>query len=116
MGISTRGACNEEERRLMIEKGMTPPPLGNLVNSERAAGSREVVESSLRNGIILVFVVLGLLAAFAMLRYVVGTDGTLIPDRIAALLGPAGALVTLIGVGHLVYFRIARGRDAARGL
>ncbi|MEO6184690.1 MAG: hypothetical protein ABIP38_09615 [Steroidobacteraceae bacterium] len=38
-----------------------------------AAGSREVVESSLRNGIILVFVGLGLLAAFAMLRYVVGT-------------------------------------------
>jgi len=29
---------------------------------------------------------------------------------VISLLGPAGVLVALIGVGHLVYFRIARGR------
>lgn len=105
-----------EERRLMIEKGMTPPPLDNLLSGGRAAGSRDAVESSLRTGIILLFVGLGLLAAFAVMKYVVGTESTPIAELLAALLGPAGALVALIGVGHLAYFGIARDRAAARDL
>jgi hypothetical protein len=105
------------ERRLMIEKGMTPPPLdGELLDSKSPAGTRNAVESSLRNGIRTLFVGLGLIAAFLVLRYVVGPDSTPIPGSVAALLGPAGALVALIGVGHLVYFRIARDRASARDM
>jgi len=67
------------------------------------------VESSLRTGVITLFVGLGLIGAFLVLRYLVFAD-TFIPGRVISLLGPAGVLVALIGVGHLVYFRIARGR------
>ena len=105
------------ERRLMIEKGMTPPPLDQqLLSGDHAAGTRSDIEDSLRHGIILLFVGLGLFAAFLVLRYVVGMGGTPIPGNFASLLGPAGALVALIGVGHLVYFRIARDRIASRQL
>ncbi|HXS30160.1 MAG TPA: DUF6249 domain-containing protein [Steroidobacteraceae bacterium] len=99
-----------EERRLMIEKGMTPPPLGGaLLEHGAQAGTRYLVESSLRTGVITLFVGLGLIGAFLVLRYLVFAD-SFIPSRVISLLGPAGVLVALIGVGHLVYFRIARGR------
>ncbi len=106
-----------EERRLMIEKGMTPPAMNNeILSGERAAGTRSSVESSLRNGILLLAVGIGLLAAFVVFRYLIGAGGTPIPDRVTALLGPAGALVAMIGAGHLVYFRLARDRPSARDL
>jgi hypothetical protein len=99
-----------EERRLMIEKGMTPPPLsGALLEHGPPAGTSYSVESSLRTGVITLFVGLGLVGAFLVLRYLVFAD-TFIPSRAISLLGPAGVLVSLIGIGHLVYFRFARGR------
>jgi hypothetical protein len=104
-----------EERRLMIEKGMTPPPLGGaLLEHGPAAGSRHAIESSLRSGVITLFVGLGLFGAFLVLRYLVQGD-TVIPSHVVSLLGPAGVLVALIGVGHLVYFCIARGRVSDGG-
>jgi ABC-type uncharacterized transport system permease subunit len=105
------------ERRLMIEKGMTPPPPGSeLFSGEHAAGSSADVESSLRQGIIVLFTGLGLCAAFLVLRYFVGPEGTFIPARAAALLGPVGALVAMIGVGYLVYYRLARNRPTSPGM
>ncbi|HYP81628.1 MAG TPA: DUF6249 domain-containing protein [Steroidobacteraceae bacterium] len=99
-----------EERRLMIEKGMTPPPLGGeLLSGEHPAGTRDAVESSLRSGIKLVFVGLGLIAAFLVSRYLVFADSVL-PRPVITLLGPAGVLVLLIGAGNLAYYRIARHR------
>jgi Domain of unknown function (DUF6249) len=101
------------ERRLMIEKGITPPPLTDgMLSDEQQAGTRSAVESSLRSGIVLVFTGLGLFAAFLVMRYMVGEDRSIIPLSVVALLGPAGALVGLIGIGNLLYFRIA-GRRAA---
>jgi ABC-type uncharacterized transport system permease subunit len=102
------------ERRLMIEKGMTPPALtSELLSDEKPAGTVHAIESSLRSGIILVFTGLGLFAAFLVMRYLVGEDGSFIPLRVVALLGPAGALVALIGVGNLLYFRIASRRASS---
>jgi hypothetical protein len=106
-----------QERRLMIEKGMTPPSLSNeMLCGESAAGTRSSVESSLRNGILLLAVGVGLFAAFLVFRFLIGAGGTPIPDRVTALLGPAGVLVALIGLGHLAYFRLARDRPSARDL
>lgn len=99
-----------EERRLMIEKGMTPPPLDEqLLEKARPAGTSDAVESSLRAGIITLFVGLGLIGAFLVMRYLVFAD-SFFPRHVISLLGPAGVLVSLIGLGNLVYFWIARGR------
>ena len=106
-----------EERRLMIEKGMTPPPLNEQVlEGPTAPGSSSAIESSLRTGILTTFVGLGLLAAFFMLRVFVGDTGRsfFLPGRVVSLLAPAGALVTLIGLGNLLYFWIA-SRRTSRG-
>jgi hypothetical protein len=102
-----------QERRLMIEKGMTPPALtSELLAGEKPAGTRSAIESSLRSGIVLVFTGIGLFAAFLILRYLVGEGGSVIPLPVLVLLGPAGAIVGLIGLGNLLYFRIASRRDS----
>jgi hypothetical protein len=104
-----------EERRLMIEKGMTPPPLDAAVlERERPAGTQASVESSLRTGVITLFVGLGLIGAFLVMRYL-GFADSFFPPRVVALLGPAGVLVALIGLGNLVYFWVARDRARIGG-
>jgi hypothetical protein len=100
-----------EERRLMIEKGMAPPPLTEqLLSAGGEAGTRAAIESSLQTGIVTLFVGLGLIAFSLMLRFVVAADLSFIPQPVIALLAPAGALVSLIGIGNLVYFWIASRR------
>lgn len=104
-----------EERRLMIEKGMTPPPLdAELMARERPAGTPASIESSLRTGVITLFVGLGLIGAFLVMRYLVFAD-SFFPTHVISLLGPAGVLVALIGLGNLVYFWIARDRGRTGG-
>ncbi len=124
MGMGVIGMVTEhrrkqallEERRLMIEKGLTPPPLSDAaLQSGEMAGTSSSVEASLRTGIITLFVGLGLLAAFLVLRFVVAEDFTVIPRPILSLLGPVGALVSVIGIGNLVYFWIASHRASRRG-
>jgi hypothetical protein len=122
MGMGVIGMITEhrrkqallEERRLMIEKGMTPPPLSEQVLDAGAptAGTQSSIESSLKTGVITLFVGLGLMAAFLVLRYVVAEDFAVIPRPFLALLGPAGALVSLIGIGNLFYFWVASRRAA----
>lgn len=99
-----------EERRLMIEKGMTPPPLDNsMLEKSDPAGTRSSVEGSLRTGVVSVFVGLGLIAAYLVIRYLlIQPMGGFF--RLTNLLAPAGALVSLIGLGNLVYYWIARRR------
>jgi uncharacterized protein DUF6249 len=82
-----------EERRLMIERGMTPPPLP----PDRP---RRSLESSLRNGIILV--ALGLGFAVANLVRQGGNQGW--NNGFAT----AASILFLLGVGYLVYYAIAR--------
>lgn len=103
-----------DERRLMIEKGLTPPPVTDFaLEPATLAGTPSAIESSLRAGIITLFVGLGLIAFFLVLRYVVDGEITVIPRPVIALLGPAGALVSLIGIGNLVYFWVASRRARA---
>ncbi len=124
MGMGVIGMVTEhrrkqallEERRLVIEKGLAPPPLSDAaLQSGEMAGTSSSVEASLRTGIITLFVGLGLLAAFLVLRFVVAEDFTVIPRPILSLLGPVGALVSVIGIGNLVYFWIASHRASRRG-
>lgn len=103
-----------QERRLMIEKGLTPPPLSEQALQAGEMPGTPSTESSLRTGIITLFVGLGLIAAFLVLRFVIAEDFTVIPRPILSLLGPAGALVSLIGIGNLVYFWIASRRVSHR--
>jgi uncharacterized protein DUF6249 len=99
-----------DERRLMIEKGMTPPPLdGQLLSDEWPAGRRSSIECSLRAGIKQAFVGIGLICAFLVVRYGVFSD-SVVPRHVTSLLGPAGVIVLLIGVGNLVYYWIASRR------
>jgi hypothetical protein len=85
------------ERQLMIEKGMTPPPM--LIEEERRSMTPE---SSLRRGIVLVSLAIGLAAAAIFLG---SSGGSGQPMR---GLGVAAAIVGSLGVGNLVYYAIAR--------
>ena len=103
-----------DERRLMIEKGLTPPPLNDQVlNADSPAGTSNSIESSLKSGIVTLFVGLGLIAFFLVMRFVIAEDFTVIPRPLVSLTGPAGALVSLIGIGNLVYFWVASRRAAS---
>ena len=85
------------ERALMIEKGMTPPPM--LIEEERKSTTPE---SSLRRGIVLVSLAIGLAAASLFLASAGGDRGGM------RGMGIAAAIVGSLGVGNLVYYSIAR--------
>jgi hypothetical protein len=81
-----------DERRLMIERGMTPPPLPPDL-------PRRSLDSSLRNGIILLSVGLGFALAYAL-----GQGG----ERASDGFGIGAPLFIMLGLGYLVYYTIAR--------
>jgi|APPan5920702752_1055751.scaffolds.fasta_scaffold42418_2 hypothetical protein len=91
-----------EERRLMIERGMTPPTLTGEADQESLA----TPEDCLRRGLIMVFVGVGLGIAY----FVVHASRP--PSPPAWLFGAGGAIVGLLGLGNLVYYVIARARTA----
>jgi hypothetical protein len=95
------------ERQLMIEKGMTPPPI--LVEEERRSASPE---GSLRRGIVLMSLAIGLAAAAIFLGSSEGPGGAM------RALGVAAAIVGSLGIGNLVYYAVARRKpeDPARTL
>ena len=86
-----------EERKLMIERGLTPPPLPPEL-------PRRSLESSLRNGIVLVALGLGFAVVYVM------RGGNLLGQSTGASSGFAIAapILFLLGVGYLVYYAIAR--------
>jgi hypothetical protein len=85
-----------QERQLMIEKGMTPP---SLYPDRKPA----TPEDCLRRGIIMLFLGIGLGIGYFILLY---------PNQLSGppawVCGVGGAIVGLLGVGHLVYYLIAR--------
>lgn len=83
------------ERQLMIERGMTPPPV--LPDD----GSRLTPQDSLRRGLILLFLGAGLAVAGLV-------AGRTVEEELGGLLGISAAIVAFIGVGNLVYYAIAR--------
>jgi hypothetical protein len=84
------------ERQLMIEKGMTPPPM--LVEEERKSMTPE---GSLRRGIVLASLAIGLAGAAIFLGNAGGGDAM-------RGMGVAAAIVGSLGVGNLVYYAVAR--------
>lgn len=85
-----------EERRLMIEKGMEPPPV--LPDDDK----KVTPEDCLRRGTIMLFLGIGIGVAYFVLP---ASGGDAPPPWLA---GAAGAIVGLLGVGNLTYYLIAR--------
>ena len=87
------------ERQLMIEKGMTPPPM--LLDEGRKSITPE---GSLRRGIILLFLGIGFGIGAAVLSNF-SNDAEFV-----GIVGVAGAIVGSLGIGNLAYYAIARRR------
>jgi uncharacterized membrane protein YfcA len=84
-----------EERRAMIEKGMTPPP---IPTEEEGEDPPKTPEQSFRSGIIMLFLGVGLGIGYFILRnsYEDGPPPWTI--------GTAASIVGALGVGNLVYY------------
>jgi Domain of unknown function (DUF6249) len=80
-----------QERQLMIEKGLTPPPI-----LERPISP----EGALRRGTLLFCLGIGLGLTRAMAVTLVAQD----------VLAATAAIVGFLGVGYLLYYFIVRGR------
>jgi len=87
-----------EERRLMIERGLTPQPLPPETPPR-------TLESSLRNGIVLLSLGVGFAVA-----YVIRQGGDLFSRPTGASSGFAivAPILIMLGVGYLIYYTIAR--------
>ena len=84
------------ERQLMIEKGLTPPPV--LPEEQK----RFTPDDALRRGLVLLFLGGGLGLGYVVLSQP-GVAGP--PAWVAGL---AGSIVGFLGLGYLAYFFIAR--------
>jgi hypothetical protein len=82
-----------KERELMIEKGLTPPP---MVSEKQPP----TLEECLRRGIIMVFLGIGLGIGYVVLLRSWGPP--------AWICGVGSAIVGLIGIGNLIYYAIAK--------
>jgi hypothetical protein len=85
-----------EERQLMIQKGMEPPP---LISAKKPL----TPEDCLRRGVIMIFLGIGL-----GIGYYVLLNPNQMPGPPAWVCGVGGAIVGLLGAGYLVYWLIAR--------
>ena len=94
-----------QERQLMIEKGLTPPPV--LPDQPR---KKVTPEDCLRRGTVLLFLGIGFGAAAVVVFNAWPQEGEL-----GGILGVTGAIVGFLGLGYLVYYFIARRKthDAA---
>jgi hypothetical protein len=88
-----------QERQLMIEKGLTPPPM----ISEK---SKKTPEDSLRRGIVQLFLGLG----FTIGAVVLANFGE--EQDLVWIAGVTAAIVGSLGLGNLVYYFIARRKPA----
>ena len=90
-----------QERQLMIEKGMEPPPA--LLDEEE---KKVTPEDCLRRGTIMFFLGIGLGIAYLIAPAGDGPSSWFV--------GTAGAIVGLLGVGNLTYYAIAKRQSEKR--
>jgi hypothetical protein len=110
-----------EERRLMIERGMQPPPFTEPkpfpFNQEprMSRDPKAVLETCFRRGLILAFLGAGLWLGDAVLNQRLTTlDGSASrADWLVASgsLAATGIVLGLLGAGNLVYYALARARS-----
>lgn len=95
-----------QERQLMIEKGMAPPP---VLPEEK---KKTTPEDCLRRGIVQLFVGIGLTLGSVVLANFADDQ------ELVWIAGVAAAIVGSLGVGNLVYYFIARRKpeETARSL
>ena len=93
-----------QERQLMIERGMTPPPLP----PDGKKGHPVSPDESLRRGIVMTFLGIGLGIGYVILM---NSDGDGPPPWVA---GVGAAVVGLIGIANLLYYAIVRQHPPAR--
>jgi hypothetical protein len=100
-----------DERRLMIERGMTPPPLDAGSDREPELDPATRREKSLQGGIITLFVGIGLgLGAYALTVL----PHTYVPRGLAGPLALAAAVVGCVGIGQLLYYAVSRPRGGVQ--
>lgn len=99
-------ALQAEERRAMIEKGMVPPDVVDDEAYGQKSRSPEVLRNrSLRTGIILVSLGIGLGLAYVLLTYVV--ESVFLPARVVGMMAAGAAIIGFLGVGNLVYYKLS---------
>ena len=81
------------ERELMIEKGLTPPPL-------EPEKPRATLDECLQRGVIMIFLGIGLGIGYFVLLHSWGPP--------AWICGVGAAIVELLGIGNIVYYVIAK--------
>jgi hypothetical protein len=89
-----------QERQLMIEKGLTPPP---VLPDER---KHVTPDDCLRRGTVLLSLGIGLAFASVVLANFASDE------ELAWIGGVAAAIVGSLGIGNLAYYRIARPKGA----
>jgi hypothetical protein len=94
-----------QERQLMIEKGLTPPPA--LLDQPK---KKITPEDCLRRGTVLLFLGIGFGAAALVVFNAWRQEGEL-----GGILGVTGAIVGFLGLGYLVYYFIARRKTGDPG-
>jgi Domain of unknown function (DUF6249) len=92
-----------QERQLMIEKGLTPPPV-------LPGRAKPTPEDCLRRGTVLLFLGVGFGAAAVVVFTAWPQEA-----EFGGVLGVTGAIVGFLGLGYLLYYFIARRKthDAA---
>ena len=96
-----------DERRLMIEKGMEPPPV--LPDEKK---KKVTPEDCLQRGIIMLFLGIGLGIAHLVVR---GAPGYGYGGPPSWLFGAGGVIVGLLGVGNLTYYYAIAKRRQSEG-
>ncbi len=102
------------ERRAMIEKGMQPPPLEEKPLGKPSRTPEERRQKSLQDGIIMLFLGVGLGLGSYLLGYVF--TESFLPDRFVPMLGLAGSIVGFLGLGNLVYYALAGKQVGGSGM
>src|SRR5262245_47451584 len=82
-----------EERRLMIERGLTPP--------EDQSKRPRTPDHYLRRGVVLLFLGLGLVVSPLLLL-------DISPGSFGRVAAASGIVVGMLGAGNLVYYRLSR--------
>jgi hypothetical protein len=106
-----RRALHSAERRAMIEKGMVPPIAEEDANPwGRHRDPESQRARSLRGGIILLTLGMGMAVAFYLLNYVLVDSFLPPPARGGLAIG--ASIVGFLGIGNLIYYAVSGKKES----